>query len=277
MPLSYSQLSAYRSCPRKYEYAFIKKLKQPLTPEACFGVGVHSCLAKFGNAEIRKYENTKIVQEQSSLFAEESEAQDSELTLEFLLSLWHESFVKDGYASLQAADFDRKRGETLMQKFFEWWSGEARKVVLVEKGFRIKVDSASSSLASAHCAQHDTIIITGRFDRVEELPDGTLRVIDFKTGGLRKQESVDADLQLSIYALAVKEMFGKEASELSMLFLVDEEIKEIKTQRSVGELKTASKTIQLFSERIASKDYTPTPSREVCRGCPYRRVCDVAV
>ena len=120
-----------------------------------------------------------------------------------------------------------------------------------------------------------TDTITGRFDRVEELPDGTLRIIDFKSGSLRSQEAVDQDLQLSIYCIAAKETFGKETSELVMLFL-DEDVTEVRTSRLEGELRTAAKTISLVSERIASKDYRPCPSREVCRNCPYRRVCDVA-
>src|SRR3989344_2708905 len=123
--------------------------------------------------------------------------------------------------------------------------------------------------------QHDTLI-TGRFDRVEELPDGTLRIIDFKTSRIRNQSAVDQDLQLSVYALAGREELKKEVSQLTMLFLVDESLTEVVTRRGEGELNTAAKTIELLSERVLSGDYTPTPSKEKCRGCPYRRICDAS-
>ena len=139
----------------------------------------------------------------------------------------------------------------------------------VEKGFRVTMDQSIN--ATMHQFE-----VTGRFDRVELLSDDTLRVIDFKTGGLRSQELVEGDLQLSLYAIAAKEVWGKEVSELVMLFLVDEEVTEIVTKRTEGELATAAKTIVLLSERIESKDFTPTPSREKCRSCPFRRVCDVS-
>ena len=282
MSLSYSHLSAYRTCPRKFEYAFVKKLKQPLTPATCFGISMHSALAKWGKMEVsvqksgsgqksvcRSQEVARsqwtVGSDQSSLFTEEREATKvSKLALSALINLWNESFVIDGYESKVAADFDRKRGEVLIKKFYDWWGSEKRCVVGVEKGFRMKLS-------------HDGTVITGRFDRVEELEDRTLRIIDFKTTMPRSQEEVDLDMQLSIYTLASGEAFKKEAKELVMLYLHDEELTEVHTVRSKSELATAAKTIQLFSDRIASGDYVPTPSVKKCRSCPYRRVCDASV
>ena len=197
------------------------------------------------------------VRDQTSFFEEPVRSEHSSLTSDLLRSLWHSSFVIEGYPTRAAAEFDRARGERLMQSFYAWWQKEPRKVVAVEKGFTVDA-------------------LTGRFDRIEELPDGTLRVIDFKSGNLRTQEEVDRDLQISIYCIAAKEAFGKEVSELLLLFFGEDACIEVKTTRGVGELGTAKKTIELLAERIASKDYRPTPNKEICRYCPYRRICDVA-
>jgi len=308
VPLSYSQLSSYRSCPRKYEYEFIKKLPKALSPEQCFGISMHSVLSKWGKEEMRKCDKCENTKMQKQLFEEiYSPVHETELTFDALLALWQQSFVTAGYDTLVAADFDRKRGEKLLGEFYEWWKKEERKVIGIEKGFKISIDSASirptvssrvalraakgvsrdASTGSAQAwatpafaeasvgRQHDTLI-TGRFDRVEELPDGTLRIIDFKTSRIRNQSEVDQDLQLSVYALAGREELKKEVSQLTMLFLVDESLTEVVTRRGEGELNTAAKTIELLSERVLSGDYTPTPSKEKCRGCPYRRICDAS-
>ena len=298
MPLSYSQLRSYATCPRQFEYAFVKKLKTPLTPEMCFGVSVHTTLSKWGRLEQVSGGRFQVSgkKEQTSLFPAENVAlpETYNLTPDTLARLWHSSFVTEGYPTLAASEFDRLRGEKLMEGFFAWWVKEPRKVVGIEKGFSAPLSSTEaepkrgrverpldvapplhSPLAHARGSVEESITITGRFDRVEELSDGTLRIIDFKSGSLRSQEAVDQDLQLSIYCIAAKEAFGKDASELVMLFL-DEDVTEVRTSRLEGELRTAAKTISLVSERIASKDYRPCPSREVCRNCPYRRVCDVA-
>ena len=259
MPLSYSQLKSYATCPRQFEYAFVKKLKTPLTPESCFGVSVHTTLSKWGKLEQASSGKRKAGSDQTTLFSEDhvSTASCSQLTASCLQGLWHSSFVIEGYPTRAAAEFDRARGERLMESFYVWWQKEPRNVVAVEKGFTA-----------------DTL--TGRFDRIEELPDGTLRIIDFKSGSLRSQEEVDRDLQISIYCMAAKEAFGKEVRELLLLFFGEDACIEVKTTRGAGELGTAKKTIALLAERIASKDYRPTPNREVCRNCPYRRICDVA-
>jgi len=278
-----------------------------MTEASAFGVSVHSALAKWGRKEV---DSGKMIvdSEQPSMFNEEQHSAFSipayrlptgkagpgrQHSASGLLEVWNESFVHNVYASKAAADFDRERGEVLMKEFYEWWGREDRKVIGIEKSFKIGLGSCrggtvcrpreekeSSSVAitgrdDVASLQND-VVISGRFDRVEELIDGTLRIIDFKTTAPRSQEEVDTDMQLSIYALAAEESFKKEVKELVMLYMHEENITEVVTERSDSELKTASKNIQLLLERIGSGDYSPTPSKEKCGKCPYRRVCDAS-
>ncbi|MBU2214100.1 PD-(D/E)XK nuclease family protein [Patescibacteria group bacterium] len=262
MPLSYSQLSTYRRCPRQYEYATIKKIPRSISEAESFGSSVHNALKKWGEIEKRKTENGKwkTAERQLGMFDGEKMDDDQLLTLDTLLSLWHQSFIVDTYSSRVEADFARKRGEQLMQEFFQWWSGEVREVVAVEKSFSLSFDGS---------------VLKGRFDRVEA-GGNHVRIIDFKTSSPRSQDEVDADLQLSIYALAVEEVFGKPCTELMFLFLSDEGVIERSTTRSESQLKDARKQIQVLEGRIEEKDFHPTPSAGVCRCCPYKGVCDVA-
>ena len=279
MALSYSQLSSFRSCPRKYEFAFVKKLPQPMTEANAFGISVHSALAKFGRAErvesgkrthLRQgYGGQVVDSDQSSLFDEDNVIVNKGHSLEDLLEIWGESFTHNVYENKAAADFDRSRGEKLMKKFYEWWGREERKVVGVEKGFRIRIEDERNE------KRRGGEEITGRFDRVEEF-DGGLRIIDYKTTMPRSQEEVDQDMQLSIYAIAAKETLKKEVKELVMLYLHEENLTQVITTRSDSELATVANNIQLLAERIDSKDYSPTPSSGKCRKCSYRRVCDAS-
>ncbi|MBU0767346.1 PD-(D/E)XK nuclease family protein [Patescibacteria group bacterium] len=274
MPLSYSQLSTYRRCPRQFEYANVKKIPRGISEAESFGSSVHNALKKWGELEMEIGRRALGVgDDQMTLFkgGMHEDNEDSHTlrpTPNTLIELWHQSFIINTYSSRVEADFARSRGEELMVKFFEWWRKEKREVVAVEKSFAIDVNGS---------------VLKGRFDRTEEIRAGAgaragagIRVIDFKTSPPRSQEEVDADLQLSIYALAAEEVFKKPCSELLFLFLSDDGVVECSTTRNESQIKDARKQIQTIEVSMDSKDFHPTPSANVCRCCPYKGVCDVA-
>ncbi len=264
MPLSYSQLQTYRRCPRQYEYAYVKKLPAPLSAGESFGSSIHNTLKKWGELELMESSALRVDStNQLALFIEKNDqpVTRNALTEETLLRLWHQSFIVEGYATRVEADFQRSIGENILRDFFAWWSTEPHEVVVIEKGFTCTLEGGET--------------LSGRFDRVERTEHG-LRIIDFKTGDPRPQESVDADLQLSIYALAARDLWEEPVEELVFLFLNRDGITALSTTRNASQLHDAAKSIRVLAERITEKDFRPTPALEKCRRCPYRRVCDVA-
>ncbi|MFH0770815.1 MAG: PD-(D/E)XK nuclease family protein [Candidatus Peregrinibacteria bacterium] len=261
MALSYSQLRLYRVCPRQYEYAVIRKLPKGISVEESFGSSVHNALKKWGELEPSAVSLQPLAfSRQQELFSGEPVVNSVPLTEEKLLEIWHQSFIFNTYPTRLEADFARRRGEDLMRHFFQWWSSVPRRVVAVEKAFSLSVDGMT---------------VTGRLDRVEEADDG-IRIIDFKTSAPREQQDVDADLQLSLYALAAAELFAVPCHSLSLLFLSEEGAEERVTARNASQCIDARKHIHAIAERITAKDFRPTPSLTICRRCPYRGVCDVA-
>ncbi len=259
MPFSFSQLNTYRTCPKQYEFASIKKIPRQISAGESFGSSVHNTLSKWGKLEVDN-ERKKEDADQLTLFMEEPEEKQP-LTLELLIDLWHQSFIVQGYESKIDGDRARAKGEVLMQLFFEWWSTKKREVLAIEKGFSIEVDINT---------------IKGRFDRVEQSDNGVL-VIDYKTGSLRTQEEVDNDLQLSIYALACTEVFEKPCTELLLMFLHEDGITEVKTTRSNEQLQKAKEEIGKLSEGIDDELFEPLPSESACNRCPYRGICESSV
>lgn len=260
MPLSYSQLAMYRRCPRQYEFAVRKKLPWGISPAESFGASVHNALKKWGELERASSGKSQASSGQQELFAAEKRGEGIELTEETLLKIWSGCFSPEVFATRLEADFARARGDTLLRQFFAWWVRSPRQVVAVEKSFSLSLDDLK---------------LTGRLDRVEQLDDG-VAIIDFKTGEPKEQDAVDSDLQLSVYALAAKELFDVSCRGLTLLFLNEDEVIERTTQRTEGQLKDAVRQMHAIGERIESKDFHPTPGKAVCRHCPYRGVCDVA-
>jgi RecB family exonuclease len=263
VPVSYSQLRLYQTCPRQYEFAVIKKIGRPLTPGESFGSSVHNALRKWGELEMEVAGGDPgETSDQPALFAHDVSVKPAAdaLKIDTLTDFWHQSFIVDSYATRVEADFDRRRGEELMYHFYDWWRQVPRRVAAVEKGFSIELDGGK---------------LTGRFDRAEEEGDG-IRIVDFKTGKSRDQDAVDADLQLSVYALATESSFRRPCAGLTLLFLSEEGVIERQTTRNQSQLRNAARQIHLIGERIESEDFHPAPSVEKCRVCPYRGICDAA-
>lgn len=261
MPLSYSQLRRYRTCPRQYEFSNVKKIPWGISEGESFGASVHVALKRWGEAELAMSHELVAGSGLPRLFPEESVAALDPLTEEKLIQIWHGSFAIDAFPSRFEADFARQRGELLMRQFFRWWGRKPRTVIGVEQSFKIPVDDAT---------------FAGRLDRMEQTEEGIL-VIDYKTTRPCSQDEADADLQLSLYALACQEITGKPCASLLLLFLSEEGIVERTTKRSAGQLRDALTQIRLIRERMEAKDFRPTPALEICKRCPYRRICDAAV
>lgn len=260
MPFSFSQLSVYRTCPTQYEFARIKKIPRQISAGESFGSSVHNTLSKWGKIEVERGKR-KEDKDQLTLFMDDPEESSLSLTSDTLSLLWHQSFIVQGYENKKDADRAREKGEAMMHKFFEWWGQKDREVAAIEKGFSIEIDVNT---------------IKGRFDRVEQSED-SVQVIDYKTGSIRSQKEVDEDLQLSIYALASEELFGKPCTELLLLFLHEDGIHEVRTRRSKEQLEKAKKEINVLSEGIDEGVFTATPSESACGRCPYRSICEFSV
>ena len=270
MPYSFSQLNTYRTCPRQYEFANVKKISRSISAGESFGSSVHNTLSKWGKLEIGLGSRGLGLGNQLALFQSVEEESPLPLSFDTLSRLWHQSFIFQGYASKVDGDKARAKGEVLMQHFFEWWIEKEREVLAVERGFRLKEGKDSKDSKDSQ-----DLIIAGRFDRVEE-DSGSSNVIDFKTGGLRTQEEVDADLQLSIYALAAEQEFDMPCTKLTLMFLHEDGITEVHTSRSDGRLAEAMQQIDTLGGGIEDAQFDPTPSLGACGRCPYKGVCDAA-
>ena len=58
-------------------------------------------------------------------------------------------------------------------------------------------------------------------DRIDRLPSGGIEVVDYKTGRVSSQKSVEESLQLSIYALACRDALGLGTPEKVTLYFTE--------------------------------------------------------
>lgn len=112
--------------------------------------------------------------------------------------------------------------------------------------------------------------LAGRIDRMDRASDGSVNIVDYKTGKARSQEDADESLQLSIYAMAAQEKWGYRIGQLSFHNL--EGNVTIISKRTEFQLEEARKRVSDAAGNIADGNFQPKPGFH-CNFCSFRGLC----
>lgn len=239
--LSFYQINDYLTCPLKYKYVHI--LRVPLLPnhQIIYGSAMHKAVQAYSQAKLNKQK-----------FSEKD-------LVEVLLNNWS----SEGFISRDHEEHRLVNAKKALKRFFKEQKKVTSKIKYVEESFSIPKDN---------------IIIRGRWDRVDELKN-QIYVIDFKTSEVRQQKDADQrakqSVQLSIYALAWKEKFGKFPHRVELHFLENGLVGSVaKGETDIA--KTWAKIHQV-EEGIRKAKFTATPNQRNCSFCPYNEICPASV
>jgi DNA helicase II / ATP-dependent DNA helicase PcrA len=128
-------------------------------------------------------------------------------------------------------------------------------VLHTEQSFEIRVGASS---------------VAGRIDRIDRRPDGSVAIVDYKTGKARDQESADESLQLSLYAIAAQEKWGYTVGAL--VFYNLEENVAVSTTRTELQLLGARSRVEAAAQGIGDGLFKAKPGMH-CNFCAYRSLC----
>lgn len=126
--------------------------------------------------------------------------------------------------------------------------------------------------------------VRGRIDRVDDIGDGLLLVIDYKTGsssGFGKKPK-DApfkggrQLQAAIYAEVAESLFGARVARFEYWFPTPRGKNDIVPYER-EELRSVAPVVASLLEHIATGAFVPTSEADDCKFCDYRGICRVKV
>jgi DNA helicase-2/ATP-dependent DNA helicase PcrA len=250
---SYSQLKVFQTCPWQYRYAFILKIPVQGRHTFSFGKTLHHTLEQFFSRFISLQSAS-----QKDLFGEGENRPDIPPVSE-LIDLYREYWIDEWYQSKKQKDEYYQKGEEILEEFYRIHKKDWPNTTATEQGFTLKIGEYT---------------LRGSIDRIDE-EDGKLHLIDYKTGTVPKNDrSIDKD-QLTIYQIAAEEVLEEEVGELTYYYLNENLPKTfIATEKQKEKLQ--QKVNDTLNE-LHESDFSPTPSKQVCKFCDYKDICQYRI
>jgi CRISPR-associated protein Cas4 len=114
-------------------------------------------------------------------------------------------------------------------------------------------------------------VLKGKIDRVDKLSDGTLEIIDYKTGNPKDKLDWEDKRQLILYQLFLEEFLKVKVNQLSYYYL-DNGQKVSFVAKDKDQEKMRQEVIDEINE-IKKMNFTPKPS-ELCKFCDFNGICE---
>ena len=233
MRLSYSRMNTYETCPAKYRFQYEDRLPQARSPALAFGDSLHQALHRFHARPV-------------------AVAPSLDELYEMLDAVW----VGDGYADGSEERTYLDHGRQVLAQYHRENADRYRIPAALEFRFQIEVEGVQ---------------LSGVIDRMDRIPGGGYEIIDYKTNRrLPPQAAIDRDLQLSVYHLAAKEVWGIEPERLTLYYLLPGQ--RMSTARAARDVDELRRRIATVAARISAGRFEARSNR-LCDWCDYQPQC----
>lgn len=257
---SFSKLNTFDNCKKQYYFNYLDPeiapiKKQFLKPRDYLtkGHAVHGAITLFYHlpAEERSFSNLKNLLLEA-WFSEKDAFKEPPLG------------ELGGFKDIEHERKTYKECLVLLKKFYELNDLNPNLFLLPSKNIRDSFDDYKDLIKSIET----DISISGKFDRIDEMENGGLRIIDFKTSR-EKQDS----FQLEFYKLLAELNFSNKVDMVSFYYLDAKKIVNFDTSKiDSGRIK--DKILNKINIIRNTSNFRPQPSR-LCNYCDFKEICPV--
>jgi len=236
-----TKLTTYLTCRIKYHWAYMtpygKWMRRP-NPAFAFGSNLHRALSYFHTAG-------------------GAEQLPPEAIHHALEQLWSHT----GFETAQQSEFFKQHGHALIADYYQAHATQPSQATVLFTERTLRRDMGR-------------YILTGRLDRVDELPDGTLEIIDYKSGRADVDEQqVRNDLALHCYALLVQEHYPDRPLRIAIYALRPN--KKATVPLAADALETFREQLDRLVTQILDEDWDWLTPRRIahCAECAFLNLC----
>lgn len=243
--LTPSKISSFTSCPLSFRFSVVERLREVASPAAVKGTLVHRALQLlFSEREVGHRDR---LEAESALLRAWDEMRESSDVLDLGLPEGEQAtFLRD--ASL------------LIDRYFELEDPNSVTPIGLELDLMVEVDGMT---------------LRGIIDRLDRLPDGSLAVVDYKTGRAPRAEHSRSRLSsVQLYALLCEKVLGTRPSVVRLMYLRDRVVVSADaTDQSLRGVHQRAKAVWTAIERACERaDFRPNPSA-LCKWCSFQAYC----
>ncbi len=243
--LTPSKIASFTSCPLSFRFSVVERLPEVVSPQAVKGTLVHRALQMLFSERDQGARDR--VEAESALFrAFEEMGQGSEMKALALSEEDQEAFLRDASA--------------LLDRYFELEDPNEVMPIGLELGLSVEIDG---------------LVLRGIIDRLDLMPDGTLSVVDYKTGRAPRLEQSRSRLSaVQLYAFLCEQVTGTRPSAVRLLYLRDRVVVSAEaTEQSVRGVQLRARAVWTAIERACDRnDFRPNPS-VLCKWCSFHAYC----
>ena len=234
--LSFSRVDTYETCALKYRFAYVDELPQPPGPHLSWGSSIHSALEQWWDQKL-------------------PEPPPVDALLPGLYDHWDD----DGFAAMERDEKVRwyRHAQNVLRRHHDRHVRTYSPAVATEQWFELDLGNA--------------IEVVGSIDHVARTESGGIGIVDWKTNRKAKTKAQVADsLQLAVYALAARHLWGHDPEWVALEFVVPGI--RVTVPRSEIDVDGAVERIHGVADRIRAEAYEPRPSA-LCNWCDFRAEC----
>jgi putative RecB family exonuclease len=243
--LSPSRLSDFQTCPRRYQHGSIDRLPQPASYASAKGRFVHYVFE-----HLFMLSNDERTIERAREFV--APATDEILTDEVRLEI-----------GLDDAMLAKLLGETeaIIQSYFAMEDPTSINSEGVELRLGVDVDGTP---------------LFGILDRLDRDSDGSLTIVDYKTGSLpNRNYDSQTFANTELYAALCEAKLGERPSTIRLMYVAHGKAIERPVSDVIvkARAKAASNAWTKINRYYEDGDFPATPSRNACRFCSFKDLC----
>ena len=252
LDFSYSRMDMFKTCPLKYKFRYIDKIKEKPKGFFFFGSAIHAALEFLYKGDSRVFPTVEQV---------------CQAFLEFWFS---KPLSQQGFRNPEEAARKRGEGLAMLREYYRVNKDSFTRAFLTEKIFKFEIDG---------------LLVTAISDRMDYVGNGKLLITDYKTGkDVRRtpnqlymyQKIAEANPELPEL---LAERLGVKTNDLKisqmLYYHVPTNKKYYFDRASDDEIKRFWDMALATADEMRSGNFEPSPSEFACRWCDYKQYCPI--